>query len=174
MDTTVLDPEKFNAMKELATISENIAKGEAVLKELKETTDAYVLEREENVKARIAEILKESYESLQKISENRDALQRYASELGSFASGLMELLKEYRALKVTLDEKAELDGKSLKEALEKIASARQQLEIQRGTIQADADANSRERAWIAEEKRKLADERATLDRAIIRLKEGRI
>lgn len=170
MDTMVLDPESFNAKQELAKIGENIAKGEAVLKELQDTSEAYTLEREEKVKARIAEVLKESYESLQQISANRDALQHYATDLDMFAIALSDLLSEYRKLRTTQKEKAEEDGRSIKAAWDEIAKVRNDLQVMRGNIDADALANERDREWIADEKRKIIDERGTLERAFSRLK----
>ena len=172
MDTTVLDTEKFDSLKELADIQTQIASGRATLGQIKVETDAYLTEREQEVLVRIETVLKESEGALREIGSNRDALQKYGSELTLMGGDLQAILLLFKDVCAKQLEVTGLDDRRLERKAEELVRVQNALKAERSVIEADRAANVQDREWIAIERLKLNDERATLDRAIKRLKEG--
>ncbi len=164
----ILEQEKFVAAKELADIGVQIAAASAVLQNLKDETAAYLDDREKLVIERIQKVLKESNEALQEVTKNHDALKKYGADLTSFAKLLKEMLEEVKAYRATVSQRADSDAKAIEMAWEKIAEVRNELHAARMVIEADRLGIDADRKWITEEKIRLADERATLERAIAR------
>ena len=174
MDSTVLDPESFNAKKELAEIQTQIATGRAVLADLKNETGAYLTEREQEVIKRIDEVLARSEADVRAIGENRDALQRYASEVTSMAADLQVILLLFKEVRAKQAEVAGLDEKRLERKAEQLAQWETDLEVLKSGIETDRKGITADRKWIGEEELRLRGERELLERTATRLKEGKL
>jgi len=174
MNNTVLDPESFNAKKELAEIHTQIAQGRAVLEQMKDETDAYLTEREQEVLKRIGVVLAASESDLRAIGENRDALQRYASEVKSMAADLQAILLLFKDVRAKQVEVTGLDEQRLERKAEELARLEQSLKVMRSGIDADRESVAMDRKWMDQERLRLQDEAALLVRTAARLKEGKL
>lgn len=171
MDTNVLlEKEKFDSVKELATIQSDIASGMATLAKIKSETEAYLTEREQELLKRIDTILQNSESVLREIGENQDALVRYAAEVRGMDADLQAILLLFKRAvavqeEVTAREKAELEEKA-----EELVRIETELKAKRSIVDSDALANEQDRKWIADEKRLLNDRIKLFERSINRVK----
>lgn len=171
METNVvLEKEKFDSLKELASIQSDIASGRATLQQIKSDTEAYLTEREREMIRRIDTVLQGSIAVLAEIGKNQDSLVKYAAEVHATDSDLQAILLLFKDTvrkqeEVTARERCELEEKA-----EQLARIEMELKAKRSVIDADTVANEQDRKWIAEEKRLLNDRIQLLERSIKRVK----
>lgn len=84
----IIEQEKFQALKELSEIQIAISEGKAALEVLKTEESAYMQLREQAAVEHIDKVLKESEETLKKISTNHEQLTTYRTELQAYAISL--------------------------------------------------------------------------------------
>lgn len=174
MDPIILDKEKFNAVKELAAIHENIRVAKEALETVKKDTNNYFKVREEEVTARINKVLGESKEALEEITNNhnevsqfRDDTMAYATELKNFATTLVILSENFMNEMMATDKKMD-------EHFEKVSAIHTQTKNISIAITEDRKMLERERGETNDRMRKVLDKEGEVNRKIERLKTNKI
>ena len=174
MDPIIMEKEKFDLVRELSAIYENIRVAKENLEEVKKETDNYIKIREEEVVARVKKVLGESKEALEEITKNhkevsqfRDDTMAYANELKSFATTLVTLSENF------LKEIEDAD-KDMNSHFERVSEINKETKAVRVHIQADREMLERERGQTNDMMRKVLDKEGEVNRKIKRLKENKI
>lgn len=160
-----LDTEKFQAVKELAEIQGNIAKGLAELTQLKSTKEEYFLQREKEVLTIVDKVLTASKAAIQEANSNHDTI---ASLLAS-TKDTVKLIKdlqnefaeqqaEYKKMIDLFFAKVQERQKELDQALKSIEESKRVLKEDQAIIEQQKKQIARDRIWIADRKQLLATE----------------
>lgn len=170
----LIEQETFDSVKELAAIQTEISACSANLRTLKEETNNYLLLREKMAEERIAEVLRESQDVLEKISQNHSELTAFGRELKAYATELHDFFLAVSALSQDFTSRT----KDLNEALDKkrdeIKGILDQIQKERSAIGEERKQLARERKQTTEETRLLNDRRETLARGFAELERLKI
>lgn len=169
MDSTLLDKEKFDALKELGVIQTKIAECSAVLSSIQAETDAYILERENKVIARIEALYVASKDALSEIQKNHKALTLFKNEVSGSHESLSAILLVFKQFREEQEKVTALGEQQLEDKAKQLEDIRNVLAGQRAIIEADAQAVRAERKWLEEERIRVNDQRETLQRAFNRM-----
>lgn len=173
MEITV-DTKQMEALKSLADTNIKIGEAKEALSKLKSTETEYLKEREEETLRVVAQVLKESAEVIALANKNFTEVQDFHKDVSSFAEYLVEAQKSFSELVAAFEEHSRLRNHEAKTQLAEIAEQKKVLKIASDSIAADRRQLDEARLKMTEDQKKIADDRATLDRAIKRLKEGKI
>lgn len=168
------EQEKMNSIKALADTNVKIGEARGVLEALKKEESVYLEQREKKAVEVVDKVLADSKEVLKEATENYQEVKDLLNSASSFADFLKEAYSSFTTLVGRFSEKSEIWEKEVARQQEEFAVIRQQISDDRVRIKNDREAIQREREVLSNEKRKIDDQRATLERAINRLKEGRI
>lgn len=165
-----LQHEQFEGMKELATISTQIAAGTAALAQLKASEETYMTEREARLVSRLQKTLADSIDLITAIGQNHEALVGYRNEVGDFLTKVLSLIQSLDDC-IALVESAgsELDERITKHE-EDVQNFRAESARTASELQAERTELSGWRDRLGEDERKLNDRRATLERTLNRIK----
>jgi uncharacterized phage infection (PIP) family protein YhgE len=172
--TTTLDQEKFDTMKALADMQTALSEGQAELLKVKEATEEYMVVREEEAEERVLKVLKESRDALDETSKNHTELSNYSRDLKAYATELKVIATDITALFKDFRGRMNTANKVMDERSKEASQILKQAKVERIQIAEDRKQLAIERRETEEGFRLLKDKRDTLDRAINRLKEGRI
>lgn len=165
-----LDQEKFETAKVLADLGQKIAEGRAVLKQLIEETEAYIVEREEMVLKRVKSLLKSSSDALMQVTKHHDELKRYASEVSSFADSVSEFHKKVMKLHGTLDEEVKNHEKDISAFNVEFEDRKRRLLEEKIILEADREALQRKSNDLNKKSIALNDQEKRLERGFEELK----
>lgn len=165
-----IEQEKFDSLKELSEIQMQIAQGRSLILALGVELEQHMKLREDEALDRVAKVLKESQEALQKISLNhqslaayRSELQAYAIELQGFSSTLSALFQDFSKRMSEADADMKVHHKDVSEVL-------RQIKVERVSIEEDRKQLARERQQTNDGMKLLASQRAALQSAWDHLK----
>lgn len=166
----ILDEEKFDKVKELAEIYNNISIARETLSSLKENTDEYMKVREEEAEQRVIKVLKESRDALDEITNNHKELSTFGYELKAFANELRIISTDIASLFQDFNTRAREAEKDMEEHQKNVDAIRQDIKIQRVKLTEDRKLVDADRKWVEKEKFILKDRIAALDRSWEELK----
>lgn len=169
-----LSKERMDAFRELAETNMKIGEAKNSLAKVKEAEEAYLKERDEKATERIQKIIEDSRDLLKEVKENYGEIHNLANTASSFAGFLLEMSDTFVGLLADFQEKDKLWNEKTKRQEEEFEQVRNEIRADKVKIKNDLEAITRKKQLLAEDRRKLDDERGTLERAINRLKEGRI
>ncbi len=174
MNTEVINQEKMEALKALAETNTKIGEARGILSKLKAEESEYLSEREKKTLEMVQKVLDESEETLGKAFSNYEEIKKFASDASDFSKFLIEAYNDFQELQKTFEEYTKQWNLKVEATETKLSELKKKIQIDQVQLKEDQEAVGR--AWknIAEEKRKIRSDRATLDAAITRLKEGRI
>lgn len=170
METTTLDQEKFEGLKELAEIQENISLGRAEILKLKETTEEYMVVREQEAEERVIKVLKESREFLDKTTRNQEQLSRYNTELREYAQELAQIAKAISTLFKDFNTRMREADNDVKEYFDSFNELKKRIKLDKLNIQEDRKQLERQRVEIRDAWRLLRDRQETLEKGFVELK----
>ena len=157
-----LDTEKFNTVKELSEIQQNVALGRATLLKLKETTEEYMVVREKEAEGRVIKVLKESRTALDETTKNHKELSGYNIELQAYAIELNKSAIDITALFEDFGKKMDEADKKLEEGRISVAEVLRDAKIERIQVIEDRKILKLERGKIRDEMILLKDRRQLL------------
>ena len=167
---TTLDQEKFDTVKAIADMQTSLSEGQAALLKLKETTEEYMVVREQEAEERVKKVLELSHEALVEVAKNHDELTKYsedlkgyAGDLNKLAGGISELFKGFVKSMGEADE-------DMKGYHENISNILTQVKTQRIHVEEDRKMLERERQETNDQARKVMADRGTLERGFAELK----
>lgn len=164
----------MESLQALAETNMQISEAKALLSQIREDEVSYLAEREKKALARIQKIHDESEEIARKTKEN------YAEvhEICVLASGMVgfvhESHRQLSELAQTLEEKSVEWEKQEEKVLADLAETKKLLYADRIKVQNERKGLENAKKAFAKDVKKLQDDRGTLERAIKRIKEGRI
>lgn len=168
--TTTLDQEKFDTLKELAEMQTSLSNARAELKKLKDTTDEYLVVREQEAEARVIKVLKESRDALDEVSKNHNELSAYSNELKAYANELKDLSTGITDLFKDFNKRVKEAEKDIEKNQEIVTDILQKIKIERVQVNEDRKQLKSEQHEIDEQNRLLKDRREALERAWDELK----
>lgn len=164
----------MEALKALAETNTKIGEARGILSQLKAEETQYLSEREARAIEMIQEVLEDSEQTLKTAFANYEEIKKFASDAADFALVLTDAHADFQALQQTFNSYTASWQETIKSVENNLAELKNKIKIDQ--IQVKEDQAAVQRAWkqIGEEKRKIRSDRETLERAITRLKEGRI
>jgi len=174
MEIKIIDKEKMKVMESLAKTNLEVSAMKATLADLKKDEDDYIAKREKKALSRIEVLLKDSNDTLNDAYKNYNDIHNLSKSSSEFVAFLTEAHDDVKSLVEAFDRKTEAWEENIKGQEDKLKEVRKKIlvdQVQLKNDQTSIDVRNKE---IALEKRKLRDERGTLERAITRLKENNI
>lgn len=168
------EQEKMNSIKALADTNVKIGEARGVLEALKKEESVYLEEREKKAVEVVDKVLADSKEVLGEVKENYQEVKDLLNSASSFADFLKEAYGSFTGLVEKFSEKSAAWEEEVARQQKEFAGIRQQISNDQVRLKNDREAIEKKEASLLVEKRKIDDQRATLERAINRLKEGRI
>jgi chromosome segregation ATPase len=165
-----LDQEKFNKVKELADIHANLSDARVEIQKLKETTEEYMVVREQEAEERVLKVLKESREALEETSKNHDELTRFSNEVKAYAIELKGLASDITALFQDFGKRVEEADEDVKKNQEIVSDILTKIKVERVQVREDRKLLEAEQYNINEQLRLLKDKRESFERAWEELK----
>lgn len=164
----------MEALKSLAETNLQVSAVKDTLGKLKNEEKVYIEEREKKVLAQIEEMIAESGSILTEAYQNYNAIHDLSKNSAEFATFLSEAYQDFQNLKETFDTSTSEWEKSVEATQKGFENVRNQIKVDKIKAQNDNEAIEKAQKALGVERRKIRDERETLERAILRLKENRI
>lgn len=161
-------------MKALASTNMKVSEVQANLLKLQATEAEYLKQREEKAQARISALLERSHEIISRIGKNYSDVKDFSNSLSTFAGFLLEAQSSFELLQESFEEKTKTWDETIKAQEKKTKEVEKALLVESARIETEKKTIEQAKKKIEEDKRKIADDRGTLERAINRLKEGKI
>lgn len=164
----------MDALKALSDINLKVSEVRNALSELQEAETEYLVAREKKAMQRIAKVLEESEALVDQASENYQEVRDLAHAMSEAAAFFVETEKVFQGLLTDFNERSQEWDATVLQQEEQLANARKTIETDRIIIKNDRESIEQTKANLLEDKRRVEDGRETVQRAINRLKEGRI
>ena len=174
MNEHELSKEHMDSMKALANTNMKIGEAKSTLLKLEEQETSYLEEREKKVLVRIDKILEDSKGLLAEAQANYSEIRELNTTVSSFSDFLLKAYDSFVGMLKDFREKNELWDSKVTAIEEGFAQIRQDISNDKIRINNDQEALERAKGVLRDEQRKIVSDRGELERAITRLKEGRI
>lgn len=169
-----LDHEAFESIKELAAIQANIAEGRDTLANLEKNKESFLAVQEAELIERLQKALKESSSYVNEINKYNDELVEYRRDTDSYIKSLRYFNERVVSVSNTIETSVSNIIAHLDEQSEAISKAKKQIKLDRENIKTEREELAMKNKLMQEQEIKLKDGQETLERAITRLKQGRI
>jgi hypothetical protein len=173
MEHTV-DKQTMDSLKALADVNIKVSEARSLLSTLQAEETEYLEAREKRALGRIQKVHDESAMLIKQTGDNYEDVHTLCVSVTELAGFITEAYGKFASLKETFDDRAVAWEAHIKEKESEVAALLKLAEADRVKLANETKAVARTKVLIAQDKRKLDDERATLERAIKRLKEGRL
>ena len=164
----------MEALSALASVSMQISEARNVLFELQSTETEYLVSREKKAVKQIEKIVSESSGLFNEAQKNYALVNDFAKEVTECATKLNELYADFTNLVAKKEQKLALIEDSIKNQMEVLENTKKAMRVEMEGVAGQKNVIEKMKKAIDVENKKLTDQRGTLDRAIKRLKEGRI
>jgi hypothetical protein len=174
MDIKTIDSEKMKSLKALADANIAVSTVKGTLAKLKTDQHEYLKEREVKAIKQVQAVLDESQTVLKDAFANYVAVNELGREVSELSTFITEAYTDFLELKGLFDEMTSEWEASVESTKKELEETKKQILIDRAHIEKDKEEVAKSWKLVATARRKNKDERETLERAIIRLKEGKI
>ncbi len=174
MDEHTLSKEKMDAMRALADTNMEIGVAKNTLIKLQEQETSYLEEREKKVMIRIQKILDDSKDLLAEAQSNYSQIRELHGTVSSFTEFLKEAYQAFLGLLKDFRERNDAWDNKVSEIETGFENLKRQINTDKVRIKNDTETLERAKAQMLIERRKIDDDRGELDRAIKRLKQGKV
>lgn len=164
-----LDQEKFDTVKELATLGVEVANAKANLETLKKNIEEFYHEREGEARNRVHTVLMNAHLLLTETTQYHDEFKGFLASTRDIQEKVRDMVVSLSALRDETKKSGEDFERFTTQSVKEIDSERKNLAIARESLAREADFLNTQRKIINEEKAKITDERGTLQRAKERL-----
>ncbi len=169
-----LDAEKFKTVEELAALGVKVAGAGALLIKLKSETEEYLKEREAMADDRVKAVLEAAKGLLKEAEGYQATFKSYGQGTEEIRAKVAEMLTSLSALREDTDVFIELFDQHVSERTRELKEGEERLRIAQDAVKKDEEYIAVQKELITRDHAKIADGRATLERAIQRLKKGKI
>lgn len=170
----ILDTEKMDAMKALADTNIKVSEAKEALMKLKSLETTYLSGREKETKELVDKVVKDSEALLREAKGNYEEVKQLYNTVSEFVTFLTETYEKLEGFLEKVSEHDRVYRTDLKAKGESINQLLQEIRNDKIRIKNDQESLNRKSILLRDAQRKLDLDRATLDRAINRLKEGKI
>lgn len=174
MSEHIVSKEQMEALKALADTNIKISEAKGALFKLQETETEYLVVREKKAMDRIEKTIADSREFVDEAKKNYEEVKDFALEASSFAESLIKARGIFHKLLEEFEERNVIWEQDIGQQQDEIAEEKKNLKAQKVVIENDRKSLTKARVQHASDTLRLAGEWKELDRAITRLKEGRI
>lgn len=174
MDKHFVTTEQMQALKALSDVNIKISEAHNLLQKLQEQETEYLVIRETKALDRIQKTIDDSASLIKIADENYGQIKTFTRSIGSFIDHLTKLTDEYNQLIAEFEARNTKWEQGIGKQQDEIDWQIRHLKVQQVTIENDRKSLELERSKLVEAQKKLHSDRGTLDRAIKRLKEGKI
>lgn len=173
MEHTV-DKQTMDALKALSDINLKVSEARNVLTKLEETETEYLVSREKKAIKKIQTTLDSSKELVEQINKNYETISGFAHSVSDGAVFLSKAHGSFTALVEAFAQKQTEWERDIKNQEETIVALKNSLKVDMVWLEGEKKTLDYGNKKLHQDSLKLEDERGTLERAIIRLKQGRI
>ena len=170
----IVTKEQMDSLKALSEINLKISEAKNTLFALQEDETEYLVARERKAMDRIQKVVDESTELVKEADQNHTQIKQLFVEVSAFAEKLIKTQQDFRGLITEFEQRNVEWEKDIGRQQDEIEEIRKKQKIEKVQIENDLQNISQARKKLTEDQKKLDSERGTLERAIKRLKEGRI
>jgi len=170
----ILTKEKMDAVKALADTNIKISEARDTLAKIKALESSYLSDREKKAIEMIEKIIKDSENLLKEAKNNYEEIISLYNTVSGFSSFLTDSYGKFKEMLVEFEKKNILWTASLNAREEELSQISATIRLDKVRIKNDRESLNRKEEDLKLERRKINDDRAVIDRAITRLKEGKI
>jgi len=170
----IIEQEKINALEALTKVNLQVSQLKEELLKLQALESDYLKEREAKVTDRINELLVESAGLIDQITNNYKDVVDFSNALTGYSAVLTQSHTAFLELQAAFEEKVKVFDESVAKQEEKFKETQQGFEVTRATLAAQKRGIENAKQQIENDKLKIESDRGTIERSIIRLKEGKI
>lgn len=174
MDEITVTKEHMDALKALSEVNLKVSEARNLLVKLQEQETEYLVSREKKAVDAVQNVLAQSHELVEETNKNYDYLQNLSKSVSEGVRFLAEASEAFKSLAELKDEHYTLWERDIKNLESTVTSLRNGLKVGLEAIESDKRQVEAGNAKLKEDQRKLNDDRKEVERAIKRLKEGRI
>jgi len=174
MEEIEVSKAKMDALKALADTNIAVSRAKETLQVLEENEAKYLLEREKKVVERVGKALNDSAQLVEQTIQNYELVKGFSdsvTEAGKKVSEVVESIEKHSAL-----HEARVSAWEAKcnEQDAWISEQKKVIHLGHISLNSEKEGIEKRKKLLDQIERKLVDERGTLERAIKRLKEGKI
>lgn len=169
-----LEKEKMDAVKAIADANLKISEARNTIFKLEETETEYLVAREKKALDRIQVVVEESQEVLETAKRNFDEVKALGNSVSEFSRSLLLLLEGFKGLVDGFEERNVLWEQQIGKQQDDLVELKKGLKSESVRIENDKKSLEQGRNVLREEETRIRVKWGEIDRAIIRLKEGRI
>lgn len=170
MEIQEIEKQKMDSLRALSETNLEVSKIKAVLETLKREESAYIKEREEKVLAQIREMLDESKAITKETLENYAIVTDLSNNAKVLAGFVVEAHAELTKLIEVFEETTKNWENEVAGMHKQIAEARKELKVEAQLLKNEQLTIEKRKIEVANQERKVKDQRETLERAFNRLK----
>jgi len=174
MNTEILEQKKMDTVKELANANMKISEAKNALFKLQEEETEYLEQREKKALSKIDNMLVESKDLLSKVYENYEETHKFCREVVKYSEFLSESHEKFSGLLEIFDKKNKEWDKKVEKQQKEFDKLKEIISIEKTFIKNEKTNIEKAQIRLRDERKKLDSDRGTVERMIIRLKEGRI
>lgn len=170
MSTALVEAEKFDAIKELASIQTEIASARAVLNSLAAEKSEFIQKREEEVLGRVQQLLDASSDALRQIHGNFDELVAYKKQIIAAAEEMQGVFALFKQLRDDFEVQTKAQSDELEKRVKHLEIIKIETAVIKGMVETERKALAAEHDWIRKEKARINDDRQAIIRQMERMK----
>lgn len=169
-----LKTERMESVKALSEINLKISEAQNTIFNLQEEETKYLTEREQKAIDRIKKAVADSKELFKEAKENHQAVKELSTGITEFSSKLLNLYQDFHITLEEFDLRNTAAEKYFNKQEQEIAEIRKEIKTEKIKINNDKKSLIKARKELENDQKKLASDRGTLQRAVERLKQGKI
>lgn len=170
MEIQEIEKQKMDSLRALSETNLAVSKAKEVLEMLKREQSAYIKEREEAVLAQIRSLLDESKAITKETLENYATITDLSNNAKVLAGFVVEAHAELTKLIEVFEETTQNWENEVAEMHKEIVEARKELSVEAHLLKNEHESVEKRKIAVANQERKVKDQRETLERAFNRLK----
>jgi len=174
MEIHTLEKNKMDVVRALAETSVKVSEARALLESMKTDQAKFVAERELKALEAVDKALTESKTTLDQASNNYEEAKVLLASISGFSDYLKDAHLEFKKLITSFKERSDLWDFMAKERENIADEQKKQLLIGTAKLSAERESIEQQKKAVERDKAKIKDDRETIERAITRLKEGKI
>lgn len=169
-----LEKEKMDSVRALAETNIQVSQAKTLLFKMKEEEKQYIAEREAVALNSIQKIFDESSEVIKSVRSNYQEVNDILKESRELTKFLTEIHNNFIKLLEEFEKAKLVWNDQVSNVENEFNSIKKEIKIDQITIINDKKSIEKQKVLLIEEQRKINDQRGTLERAVERLKKGRL
>lgn len=170
MDIEKLNKEQFAALKELSQVQLDISKARAGLSALKEGTAEYLAQREKQAENVIKDVFEKSANIIKEIGKNYEEISQLHRESSDIVTQVTGFAQGIATLSERFSGYMQIERKKIDARTVELSEMEQSLKNERKNIREEYANIENIKKELETKETQLADQRATLERALNRVK----